>query len=177
MTCRLRYVVLWTLMALSLACHAQPLIVYADTAGTAMLEGVYRMTDSGAVFSIAPMPAINEDYALTLLWSPDLSVPSGTPFGTMRPAGQPFVFDATMGIDHRGGRNIAGTKKFRFRLEFSTDGRRISFKPYKRSWRVNLMRIMPYLFRTSISKTDTRPDDIDGAVRIDASPVTFITEL
>lgn len=177
MTLPPRIALLWPLLLLAMACHAQPTVVYADSHGGDMLRGIYRMTDSGAIFSIAPVPGINQEYALTLLWSPDLTVPSGTALGTMRPGARPFVFDATMGIDHRGGRSIAGTKKYRFRLEFSDDGTRISFKPYKRSWRVNLMRLMPYLFRSSVTKTDTRPDDIDGAVRIDAVPATFITQL
>ena len=176
---------LWRLFAVLIAfswaaiCTAEPLWLKLDSIEVHdPYEGVWQMTGGGAIFSTEAVPGITDTYRLTLLWSPDLSVPSGSVLGEMQPAGRPLVFDASLGLDHKGGRHIGiPGKKYRFELEFSADMRRVSFRPYKRSWKVNIFRWLPYLFRTSVSKTDTRPADMDGAVRLGGLPATSIIEL
>ena len=175
---RLRLTLFSVALCVALSGFADVRWVRLDSVGTAPYEGVWRMTGSGAIFAIEPKPGLTECYALTLLWSPDLGIPSGSELGEMRPAGRQLVFDAVLGLDHNGGRHISGIgKKYRFELEFSPGMQRISFKAYKQSWRVNIFRWLPYLFRTSVSKTDTRPADIDGAVRLGEVPAAFIYEL
>lgn len=175
---RRRLILLTVTLCVALSGSARLRWVKVDSVGAASYDGVWRMTGSGAIFAIEPKPGLTESYALTLLWSPDLGLPSGSELGEMRPAGRQLVFDASLGLDHKGGRHIPGIgRKYRFELEFSPGMQRIRFRPYKQSWRVNVFRWLPYLFRTSVSKTDTRPADIDGAVRLGDVPATFIYEL
>lgn len=48
----------------------------------------------------------------------------------------------------------------------STNGAWIEFEQYKKGIRVNLSRLIPYMFRYSIQKIDTRPNGLIGARRV-----------
>lgn len=62
----------------------------------------------------------------------------------------------------------------RFTLELHDGESRLAFIRHRNGLRVDLRRLIPYLFRVSISTGNDRPRDMDGAIRLyplsDAAP-------
>ena len=56
-------------------------------------------------------------------------------------------------------------KRQRYIFTLDRDGY-LSFKSYKQGKKISLGRLLPYLFRVSVSDIDTRPSTVDGAVKI-----------
>lgn len=141
-------------------------------------EGLWRMGADGAVFAIGREPGRQGAYILTLISSPDLSIPSGTAFGTMTATGKPYTYDASLSKSLSGGGHKLSRKSHRaFVVEYAPESGLLTFTPYHRGRTLNVVRLLPYLFRFSIKESDTRPRGIDAAARISPPSVQYPVQL
>jgi|GEM_PF-2381651 hypothetical protein len=129
--------------------------------------GIWQFGADGAIFEIRPQNGRNGVFDLYILESPDLTVPSGALFGHMESTGTANHYDATLfkslsGKEH--GINRRKTNSFIFTFDPASCS--LSIRPYKRGTRVNILRWIPYLFRLSVDRSDSRPAGIDGARRL-----------
>ena len=113
--------------------------------------------DAGTRFAIVRG---KKDFDILMLDSPDMSVKPATICGTLTPTGRKGLYDATLfdKLDRR-------VKSSRFIIELDSY-RSLVFKPYKQKTTVSFNRLIPYFFRFTIRREDTRPDDVDAALRI-----------
>lgn len=139
-------------------------------------EGTWRFGADGAIFEVKAAGGVDGFFELVLEESPDLSLPAGTPFGNMKWTGTGRNYEASLLGDPAGGkRSLTPHKMHHFILTLSDDGTTLTFKPYKRGKRVNILRWLPYLVRLSVTDTDTRQREVDAATRIDptSTPTTI----
>ncbi len=131
------------------------------------VEGIWRATAGGAVFEIKTAPGLPGEYVLTMLDSPDYTIEPGTEFGRMSLTAAPGVFDARLRLSP-GERPVTNPlKEYRTVVMELTGEGRMTFKAYEKSRILSLHRLLPYLFRISVTDRNTRPEGMDGAVRID----------
>ena len=100
---------------------------------------------------------------------------SASPVNTLSPEGiwQFGADDAIFEIRPQKGRhgtgndrNITRQKNRNFIFTFDPSSCTLTIRPYKKGTRVNILRWIPYLFRLSVDRTDSRPSNIDGARRL-----------
>ena len=152
----------------ALAASAQIRWVQLDSiqGGMSPVEGLWHMRPGGAIFTVDAVKGKGGEYAFELLYSPMLAIKPGTHMGTMNKAALEGVYEADFTLDptRRKGRHKS------FTVEMNPESSRFVLKPYTQGWSLNIYRLLPYLFRIGVKRTDTRPD-IDGAVRI--APQSF----
>lgn len=127
------------------------------------IEGVWRIAGDGAVFAVLPADGGGDTFRLVIVDSPDMSVLPMTEFGTARRTAVAGRYDATVAASLPSG--SASTREHKLVISLGDDGRLV-FEPYKQGLRLNLWRVLPYMFRYSVVAQDTRPRAIDGAVRL-----------
>lgn len=135
-------------------------------------EGVWQMAADGAVFAIErETPSATEtmprQLRLTIIRSPHRRVRPGSVMGMAHPTVKPGVYEAILNtrIAELGGLELPR----RFLLTLNADGTALTLEPYKSSVKVNLLRLIPYLYRV-VRVQDSRPRGLDGAVRIYPTP-------
>lgn len=131
----------------------------------APIEGVW-MTSAGAYIAIRAN-GINS-YEMTVIHTPDLSIAPGTVMGSAHISGKMGMYDASIFRDFTADGKGHRPQRLAITVDISTGMMR--FDPYKQGWRVNLRRLIPYLFRFSVQREDTRPDGLEGAMRIYPTP-------
>lgn len=157
-------------VALTAAAQWQPVHLDSISAHRSP-EGIWRMAPTGTIFEIKARPGHAGSYTLEMHLSPDLRVSSGTAMGGMTEAGKAGVYDARLRVDPVTGSQSEHERSYTLTLD--GDGR-LTVKPYSKKLSVNLNRLLPYMFRFSVRKVDTRPDDIDAAYRLtDATEVVL----
>lgn len=131
-------------------------------------EGLWRIAGEGALIaiertSVADRPDSGTDlYSLTMVDAPQRHPRPGTLIGYMTPTARKGSFDAVIYSTLNDAIRLERPKKFVITL--TVDGH-MSITPVKSGIRVNLWRLVPYLFRFSVSVGTNRPADLDGAVR------------
>lgn len=133
------------------------------TAGADSPEGVWRIGDAGAVFEVRPLAGSEDSFELYLLSSPDLSIVPGSFFGTMTSTGTRHVYEARLRLDSSA---RTSSKNHSFIFTLSDDATRLKMRHYVRGKQVSFYRWASYLFRVGIHNVDSRPSDVDAAVRI-----------
>lgn len=137
-----------------------------DSLRTDALEGIWEITGnpSGSLIAITGSAGLPGVFDVTVLESSDWRTPPGRPCGTAVSGSTAGSYDATL----RGGDTARpGARNVRMLMELSADGTRLTFRPYRKGLRVNLRRLLPYLFGVSVSTENTRPDaTLDGARRL-----------
>lgn len=132
--------------------------------------GVWQKLPAGAFFTVSPVPGNKDEFCLEMLYSDDLTIAPGTYFGTMRRTAKPGVYDATLLLNPRdNGKSWRKQRKRTFAINLSPEGT-MNFVQYTKGLRMNFARLLPYLFRFSVSSTDTRPEGLDGARRVAPEP-------
>ncbi len=139
---------------------------YAGRIGNDPVEGVWRMTDDGAVFAITATPGMTGTFDITLVDSPDFSLTPGLCMGRAKATARPGVYDATIVSDPTRPDPAKIFKGSRDCTITITEEARLELRPYSRSKKISLRRWLPYLFRVSVVENATRPDNLDGALRI-----------
>lgn len=153
------FVLLWAVVSAT-----PPRVSYfSDCADGFSPEGRWQAGGDGAVFDIRPRAGRNGVFDLVLVSSADMSIGQYVNMGEMTSTGTPYDFDATL---HAGPGSGGISKTHKFIFKFEPDFHSFTITPYRRGKRVNLLRWFPYLFRISISEIDTRPKNVDAAVRI-----------
>ncbi len=133
------------------------------------IEGIWQFPTDGAQVVIERFIPDNyrDDgatrYRLVVIQSPRLSVRPGTVMGYMIPSAKKGYYDARIYTVFDGGLHLSSPKKFI--LKHSDDGR-LSFVEHKTGVKINLWRMVPYMFRYSISTQDNRPEDMNGCIKI-----------
>ena len=158
---------------------AQPLQTTLSNSGAKpeLHMSVWQMTAGGAIVRLQNSPDASGDLDVIILDSPDFALAPGTCVGKLKRTVRHNVYDLALADRvHKGKKGAAGTLRSTFTAEFTPEGRML-LKPYKKSWSVNVFRLLPYLFRVSVHRTDTRPDNLDGAVRLSPSPYYPVTAL
>ena len=130
------------------------------------------MAADGAVFAIeraasSTTETMPRQLRLTIIRSPHRRVRPGSVMGTARPTVKPGVYEATLNtrIAELGGLELPR----QFLLTLNRDGTAMTIEPYKSPVKVNLFRLIPYLYRV-VKLQDSRPKGLDGAVRIYPEP-------
>lgn len=131
-----------------------------DVRGSDPLSGIWQLGGDGAVIAIVPERSTTARFEIYLLDSPDMSVIPGNQIGTAVATGQPGRYDVSLD----GTQNIV-RKKRRFIFTIDDTGH-LKINPYKQGKKVALWRLIPYMFRVSVSDVDTRPSTVDGAIKI-----------
>ena len=131
------------------------------------IEGVWQTSDGGAVFEVKAAPGVSGSYILTIVYSDDYTAMPGTIFGSMTATAKPGVYDARMRLSLSDREVSNPSREYRDVIVELTEEGRMTFTAYSRSKRISLRRWLPYLFRVSVVENATRPEGIDGAVRID----------
>lgn len=131
----------------------------------APIEGVW-MTSAGAYIAIHAN-GVNT-YEMTILHSPDLSIIPGTMMGSAHISGKAGMYDASIFRNFTADGKGHRPQRLAITVDISTG--MLRFDPYKQGWRINLRRLIPYLFRFSVQREDTRPDGLEGAMRIYPTP-------
>lgn len=131
-----------------------------DSRGSDPLTGLWRMGGDGATFAVLPVEGSSTSFDIVIIDSPDMSVLPGTRFGHATTTGRSGTYDAELYGD------VNPTKrKLRYILSIDDNGL-LTFKSYKRGKRIALWRWIPYLFRMTVSDYNTRPEGVDGAVKL-----------
>lgn len=130
------------------------------------IEGIWELTSDGAIVAIEREPATmrgtTATYRITAISMPDRSVAPGTLMGRAASTANARKFDSLIYTDVTDGelRSPAG-----FIITMSDDDR-LSLSHYRQGVKFNLWRMVPYMFRYSVSTIDERPKGIDGMVRL-----------
>ncbi len=131
-----------------------------DSRGSDPLAGIWQLGADGATIAVLPTSPSASDFDIVILDSHDMSVIPGQSIGHARSTGKAGIYDASFVRS-----NILGKKTVRCIITLGKDGR-LSFDYYKQGYNVKLRRLLPYLFRFSVNRQDTRPTSVDGAVRL-----------
>lgn len=134
------------------------------------IEGVWLTAPGAALFELLQIPGQAGEYDMILLRASQPGVSEKV--GTLRATAKPHVYEAVLAADLS--RRQYRTRRFAAAV-FPLQERMI-LTPYSQGWNVNLLRILPYLFRISVHQTDTRPA-LDGAYRLSAPVPAGIIEL
>ena len=133
------------------------------------MEGMWQFPVDGALVVVERfVPESHRDdgvirYRLVIVQSPRLSVRPGTVMGYMIPSAKKNFYDALIYTSFDGGTALYKPKKFILK---HSDEANLSFVEHKTGLKVNLWRMVPYMFRYSITKQDTRPEDMNGCVKV-----------
>ncbi len=133
------------------------------------IEGIWRFVDDGSVMAIERFVPDeipdngNTCYRIVVVKSPVRALAPGTLMGYISPTAKKGVYDAAVFSAFDGLRGLH--KKKRFYLNLSEEGL-LSFTSYRQGIRLNLWRLIPYMFRYSVRYSSERPKGLDGCVRI-----------
>lgn len=142
-------------------------------------EGVWQMTAAdGATFAIERAEP-STDLAparlrMVMVRSPWRSIRPGTLLGHLEPTARPGVYLARIysATAQRTGLNLPRS----FTLRLNADSTILTFEPFKSPLKFNLFRLLPYMYRRVVELQKSRPDGLDGAVKIapryDAHPLS-----
>ncbi len=169
------------LAAASIRCHTEILPGYSTVDSVASrleqlplcpAEGIWQMATDGGLFAIeradfSATETMPLELRLTVIRSPQRRVRPGSVMGTARPTVKPGVYEARLNtrIADIGGLELPR----RFLLTVSNEGATLTIEPFKSPIKFNLLRMIPYLYR-AVRLQDSRPQGLDGAVRIYPAP-------
>lgn len=134
------------------------------------IEGIWQFVDNGTTIAIEQF---NPDviagvqshlYRIVIINSARLSIEPGTVMGYASATTKENCFDARIFTDGKlnGILSIPQT----FTLNLTDDASRLSFNEYKTEVKINLWRLIPYIYRVGVSVKNTRPKGLDGCIKI-----------
>lgn len=124
-------------------------------------EGLW-LWSSGAIVAVEA----DANGALTLTMVETLDPLASVPFviGTGKFSGKEGTYDIELVVKADLSKPGPIKKKAKFIAKI-TNGKRLSLAPYSTGLKINLWRLVPYLFRFSVS-TQNEPADLHGAIKI-----------
>lgn len=136
-------------------------------------EGVWRLTDTGAIIAIERCPAgifpasAPETLLMVVMRSPDRSLRPGTVMGCLVRGAAPGSYDARIFSKSPAPGCLGSPKSVHITVDPSGEYLRFLRDPSGTS--VNLWSLLPYMFRRLVKrKADSRPD-VHGCVRLSAA--------
>lgn len=127
----------------------------------APLEGIWRIAGEKSLIGIRPSGP--DKFEIVSIDCEAPSVLPGTVMGYASATARPLTYDAD--IFTKVGDGVL-RKSDDFLITVSDDGNRFTMRHYKQGKSIRLWRFLPYLFRYSVSSVNTRPEDIDGCIRV-----------
>lgn len=175
----MRLTALFAIAAAALAAAAAPplqVVELGKDASTSGVDacGIWETTAGGSTLRLSRIPGARDAYSVAVIEASDYRLEPGTEVGVMTATATPRCYDAEFYTDPSSASGSFKSKKYHFIVEFDPSLRSCTFRAYRRGKRVSLRRMLPYLFRLAVIDGDNRPEGIDGAVRIDATPVPII---
>lgn len=125
------------------------------------VEGIWRVAGEKSLIGIRPSGP--DRYELVSIDCEAPAVLPGTVIGYASATARPRTYDADIFTKIYDG---VLRKSSRFLISVSDDGNRFTLRQYRQGKTLRLWRLIPYLFRYSISSVDTRPEDLDGCIRV-----------
>lgn len=131
-------------------------------------EGIWQMADGGALFAIEraePSTGLAPaELRLVMIRSPWRSIRPGTVLGHAVATPRPGVYEARIysSFAQRTGLNVPRA----FLLTVGQAGSTLTIEPFRSPLKVNLFRLLPYMFRRVVSLQDSRPTGLTGAVKV-----------
>lgn len=133
------------------------------------VEGIWQMTDNdGALFAVERAENSTElaptRLQMVMIRSPWRSIRPGTIIGHLVPTPERGVYEARLYSDvarHTGLDIPRG-----FTLKLSDEFSLMTIQPFRSPLKFNLLRLLPYMYRRVITIQDSRPDNLDGAMKI-----------
>lgn len=164
----IRYVVVAATMAAATICYAADDVwdqeyvkrMYGGRR-LAPIEGIWRFPGNGATIAITASSSTT--YDIILIDSPKLNALPGTVIGTAISTAKKDTYDGTLKSREFGKKGQIGSESVIFTV--APNGR-ILIKPYSTKHSVSFRRWFYRIFGLNIVSTNTRPKDIDGAIRI-----------
>ena len=154
-----------------LACLTAAMVWLAAAAADPIV-GRWQVNAGGAVFDIQPLPGRTDAFVMLWVDGPDFSLEPGTEIGRIFTTAEPGAYDCHAATDPR--RQGLRKRSADFVIRFSdSDPNALIFTAYHRRKRVSLWRWVPYLFRITIIQDSNRPDDLEGARRLNSPPRTI----
>lgn len=127
------------------------------------IEGVWQFMPDEATIVIEATSSGH--FKLTVVDSPDVSIIPGTIMGTASLSAKQGTYDALIATKYDGD-SYTFSSHHHFTLTLSDENSSLIFNEYSTGTTVNLWRMVPYMFRHSITKKNTRPSGLDGCHRI-----------
>ncbi|MDE6498416.1 MAG: hypothetical protein K2L21_07135 [Muribaculaceae bacterium] len=144
------------------------LVSVASIASDYGIVGRWRTTGpADCEFEIKPSTTAPDSYDMLVVNCADMSVFPGTSIGTLHTTPTPGRFLARISSHPE----RAGAKKVDVVINLGDEGN-LTFQAFKKGKRINLWRLLPYMFRVTIEKEDSRPAGVDGAVRVGRGDLT-----
>lgn len=131
-------------------------------------EGLWQMTDGGALFAIERAEPSTKlapaRLRMVMVRSPRRSVRPGTVIGHLQPTPKPGVYEARLYSDlaRRSGLSVPRG----FTLTLNADASTMTIEPFRFILKVNVFRLLPYMYRRIIEPQKSRPDGLVGAVKV-----------
>lgn len=133
------------------------------------IEGLWHFAVNGTTIAIERDDPEASRFRIVAVDSPFLIFEPGELLGYATPTVKRNVFEARLKEIKADGshRDVKLEKNQSFTLTL-VESDALQFKPITRGLRVNWdwWRLFPYLFRFRVKTVDSRPDDLDGAVRL-----------
>lgn len=134
--------------------------IFADKA-LSPIEGVWRVTGEETLFAVVADPG-TIFYRIIVVDATNRTLLPGTLMGAATATAQKNSFDALI-YSHCSDGALSKPKRFTLTIH---DNCRMVTAPVTDKLRVNLWRLIPYMYRFSVSRVNNRPDNLDGALRI-----------
>lgn len=134
------------------------------------ITGIWETTASGAILDISRESGTRGRYIVRIIEAADFGTEPGTVAGVLSATAVPYTFDAEFDIAPSGSADGMKPRKQHFTVEFDNRLCSCTFRAYHKGKRLNLRRMLPYLFRLPSIENSNRPAGLDGAVRIDTNP-------
>lgn len=142
-----------------------------------VIEGLWRFPSEGTLMAIERTvlkSGIDDNagatvYRMVIVEAADMALRPGTVMGWLTPTAKRGVYDARIYSSlSPDGINLHSPKTYTLTLGDSDS--RLSIASYGSSLRINWWRLLPYMYRSFISRREKSPGDIHGCVRIFPHP-------
>lgn len=138
------------------------------------VEGLWRFPADGGLVAVERCDLGGNtteasQYRMVIITSANRALRPGTVMGYLWGTAQKAVYEASLFTDETAdGTTLKSPKKFVISL---TDNEsRLVFKPIRRGLKLNLWRMLPYMFRFAVRQHDNTPDNLNGCVRVYPRP-------
>lgn len=134
------------------------------------VEGVWRFAADGGRVAIERRQlragaADASAYVMVVIESPDRSVRPGTVMGCLAATARADTYIGQIYTDIID-RGTALCRPRDITLRLTDSESRFAIEPIEKGLKVNLWRLLPYMFRWSVKYVDRTPRDLDGCVRL-----------
>lgn len=141
------------------------------------IEGVWRFAAEGTLMAIereddieiSPEEAGTVRYRMVVVRAADLSLRPGTAMGYLAPTAKRGVYDARV-YTGRSDSGVTLHSPKTFTITLSDSDSRITISRYGSSIHFNWWRLLPYMYRRVITKSEKKPGEINGCMRVYPAP-------